>query len=65
LANREAVLEVLGRFDEDLTALKSAVRRSDGEMLIEAFKRTRDIRRGVIKAKQDTPEEVKLAKKEE
>ncbi|MEE8393949.1 MAG: prephenate/arogenate dehydrogenase family protein [Rhodospirillales bacterium] len=65
LANREAVLEVLSRFDEDLTALKSAVRRSDGEMLIEAFKRTRDIRRGVINAKQDTPEEVKLAKKEE
>ena len=55
VANREAVLEVLGRFDEDLTALKRAVRRGDGQELEDHFTRTRAIRRGVIDAKQDRP----------
>ena len=55
LANRDAVLEVLGRFSEDLTALQRAIRRGQGEVLEEAFTRTRAIRRGVIEAKQDEP----------
>jgi cyclohexadieny/prephenate dehydrogenase len=52
LENREAVLEMLGRFDEDLTALQRAIRRGDGDTLEKLFKRTRDIRRGVIEADQ-------------
>ena len=52
LANKDAVLDVLGRFNEDLTALQKAIRRSDGETLEELFTRTREIRRGVIEAKQ-------------
>ena len=52
LENREAVLEMLGRFNEDLTALQRAIRRGDGNTLEELFKRTRDIRRGVIEADQ-------------
>ena len=53
LQNRDAVLEVLSRFDEDLTELKRAIRRGDGERLFEHFTRTRAIRRGVIDAHQD------------
>lgn len=56
LANREAVLEMLGRFTEDLTALQRAIRRSDGDKLFELFSSTRDIRRGIIDAGQETPE---------
>lgn len=52
LANREAVLEILQRFNEDLTALQRAIRRGDGKMLQETFSRTRAIRKGVIDAKQ-------------
>jgi cyclohexadieny/prephenate dehydrogenase len=52
LANREAVLELLQRFSEDLTALQRAIRRSDGEVLHEWFTRTRAIRRSIIEAKQ-------------
>lgn len=52
LNNREAVLEMLGRFTEDLTALQRAIRRGDGETLEDLFRRTREIRRGVIEAKQ-------------
>jgi cyclohexadieny/prephenate dehydrogenase len=52
LNNREAVLEMLGRFNEDLTALQRAIRRGDGKLLEELFQRTRAIRRGVIEAKQ-------------
>ena len=55
LNNREAVLEMLGRFTEDLTALQSAVRRGNGEMLQDLFTRTRAIRRGIIDAGQDEP----------
>ena len=43
---------MLGRFDEDLTALKRAIRRGDGAYLEALFTRTRAIRRGVIEAKQ-------------
>jgi len=53
LANREAILDILGRFDEDLTSLQRAIRRGEGDKLFEAFSRTREIRRGVIDAKQD------------
>ena len=52
LNNREAVLEMLGRFSEDLTALQRAIRRGEGDTLHEIFSRTREIRRGVIEAKQ-------------
>jgi len=47
-----AVLEVLQRFTEDLTALQRAIRWGEGEALEEKFRRTRDIRRSVIEAKQ-------------
>jgi cyclohexadieny/prephenate dehydrogenase len=52
LTNREAVLELLQRFSEDLTALQRAIRRGDGETLHEWFTRTRAIRRSIIEAKQ-------------
>ena len=52
LTNREAVLEMLGRFREDLSALQRAIRRGDGAYLETLFTRTRAIRRGVIEAKQ-------------
>jgi cyclohexadieny/prephenate dehydrogenase len=52
LTNKDAVLEVLGRFDEDLTELKRAIRKGDGEKLFEHFTRTRAIRRGIIDADQ-------------
>jgi cyclohexadieny/prephenate dehydrogenase len=52
LKNREAVLEVLQRFNEDLTALQRAIRRGEGDTLHEAFMRARAIRRGVIDARQ-------------
>ncbi len=52
LNNREAVLEMLGRFSEDLTALQRAIRWGEGEKLETLFRRTREIRRGVIEAGQ-------------
>ncbi len=52
LNNREAVLEVLQRFSEDLTALQRAIRWGEGDKLEELFARTREIRRGIIKEKQ-------------
>jgi cyclohexadieny/prephenate dehydrogenase len=54
LNNREAVLEMLGRFMEDLTSLQRAIRWGDGDALFDLFTRTRAIRRGVIEAGQDT-----------
>ncbi|MCB2100884.1 MAG: prephenate/arogenate dehydrogenase family protein [Rhodobacterales bacterium] len=53
LQNREAVLEVLGRFTEDLTAMRRAIRRGEGDELFDVFTRTRAIRRGVIEMGQD------------
>ena len=53
LTNREAVLEVLGRFTEDLTALQRAIRNGDGETLFDLFTRTRAIRRQVVEQGQD------------
>jgi cyclohexadieny/prephenate dehydrogenase len=55
LNNREAVLEILGRFSEDLALLQRAIRWGEGETLFNLFTRTREIRRGVILAGQDTP----------
>lgn len=55
LNNKEAVLETLGRFVEDLTALQRAIRWGDGDMLIELFTRTREIRRGIVEAGQEAP----------
>jgi cyclohexadieny/prephenate dehydrogenase len=52
LANREAVLEMLQRYSEDLTALQRAIRRGDGDTLYDWFARTRTIRRSIIEAKQ-------------
>lgn len=54
LTNREATLEILGRFTEELFALQRAIRQGDGEMLHDYFTRTRAIRRGIIEAGQDT-----------
>lgn len=56
LANKDAVLEILGRFTEDLQALSRAIRWGEGDKLFELFTRTREIRRGVIDAGQETPE---------
>jgi len=53
LKNKDAVLDVLGRFTEDLTALQRSIRRGEGQALEDAFTRTREIRRGVIEAKMD------------
>ena len=53
LNNRDAVLEMLGRFTEDLTALQRAIRSGDGETLHELFRRTRAIRRSIIDEGQD------------
>lgn len=52
LANKDAVLEMLGRFDEDLTALQRAIRYGDGKALEDCFTRTRAVRRSIIKAGQ-------------
>jgi cyclohexadieny/prephenate dehydrogenase len=54
LANRDAVLEVLGRFDDDLTALRKAIRNGDGQKLFDVFTHARGIRREIIEAGQDT-----------
>ena len=55
LNNREAVLEMLQRFSEDLSLLQRAIRWGEGDVLEALFTRTRDIRRGVIDARQDIP----------
>jgi cyclohexadieny/prephenate dehydrogenase len=53
LTNREAVLEMLQRFSEDLTALQRAIRVGDGEQLFDHFTRTRAVRRSIIEQGQD------------
>lgn len=53
LHNRGAVLEMLGRFTEDLTAMQRAIRSSDGDALFDLFSRTRDIRNSIIEMGQD------------
>lgn len=54
LSNKEATLEILGRFTEELFALQRAIRQGDGDHLFDYFTRTRAIRRGIIEAGQDT-----------
>lgn len=54
LANKDATLEILGRFTEELFALQRAIRQGDGDHLHEYFTHTREIRRGIIEAGQDT-----------
>ena len=54
LNNKEAVLEMLGTFNEDLSKLTRAIRRGDGEALFEHFSRTRAIRRGIVEIGQDS-----------
>jgi cyclohexadieny/prephenate dehydrogenase len=54
LTNKDAVLDILGRFAEELFVLQRAIRMGDGEHLHAYFTRTRAIRRGIIEAGQDT-----------
>ena len=54
LTNKDATLEILGRFTEELFALQRAIRQGDGPLLHDYFTRTRAIRRGIIEAGQDT-----------
>lgn len=53
LHNKDAILEMLARFSEDLSALQRAIRWSDGQALFDLFTRTREIRRSIIDAGQD------------
>ena len=54
MTNKEATLEILGRFTEELFALQRAIRQGDADHLHDYFTRTRGIRRGIIDAGQDT-----------
>ncbi|HEX3710336.1 MAG TPA: prephenate/arogenate dehydrogenase family protein, partial [Pseudolabrys sp.] len=54
LANKEAVLEMLGRFNEDIGLLTKAIRNGDGKTLFEHFARTRAIRKGIVEIGQDS-----------
>jgi cyclohexadieny/prephenate dehydrogenase len=54
LANKDAVLEMLGRFNEDLSSLTRAMRSGDGQALYDHFARTRAIRRGIVEIGQDS-----------
>ncbi len=54
LHNKDAVLEMLGRFNEDLTALQRMIRREDGDGLFALFSRTRAIRLGIVAQGQET-----------
>ena len=54
LNNREAVMEMLGRFTEELTALQRMIRRGDGDGLFDLFTRTRAIRRAIVEQGQET-----------
>jgi len=55
LANKNAVLEMLGRFNEDVAFLTRAIRRGDAEALFDHFTRTRAIRKGIVAMGQDSP----------
>jgi len=54
LSNKEATLEILGRFTEELFDLQRAIRTGDGDKLLNYFSHTRSVRRGIIEAGQDT-----------
>ncbi|MBZ9656388.1 prephenate/arogenate dehydrogenase family protein [Phyllobacterium lublinensis] len=53
LHNKEAILEMLARFSEDLASLQRSVRWGDGDALFDLFTRTRAVRRGIIDAGQE------------
>ena len=53
LNNRDAILEMFGRFSEDLAAMQRAIRWGDGDALFDLFTRTRDIRRSIVDAGQE------------
>ncbi|HEX9462887.1 MAG TPA: prephenate/arogenate dehydrogenase family protein [Alphaproteobacteria bacterium] len=53
LANKEAVLEMMGRLYEDIALLQKAIRNDDGKLLHRVFTRSRRIRRSIVQAKQD------------
>ena len=55
LNNKDAILEMLGRFSEDLSALQRSIRWGDGDALFNLFTRTREVRRSIIDAGQDNP----------
>jgi len=55
IANKDAVLEMLGRFNEDISNLTRAIRRGDGDALFNHFTRTRAIRKGIVAMGQDSP----------
>src|SRR5262249_54052105 len=55
LANKDAVLEMLGRFNEDGSALTKAIRKSRRDGLFEHFQRTRALRKGICEIGQDSP----------
>ncbi len=55
LANKDAVLEMLGRFSEDVSELTRAIRRGDGDALFEIFTERRAIRRSIVEMGQDSP----------
>ena len=55
LYNKDAVLEMLGRFNEDLSLLTRAIRTGNGDTLFDHFTRTRAIRRGIVEIGQDSP----------
>ncbi|MDH5489995.1 MAG: prephenate/arogenate dehydrogenase family protein, partial [Rhodospirillaceae bacterium] len=56
LNNKDAILDILGRFSEDLSSLQRAIRRDEGDYLENLFARTREIRRGIIEMGQDKPD---------
>jgi len=55
ITNKDAVLEMLGRFNEDIALLTKAIRNGDGDTLFEHFTRTRAIRKGIVQIGQDSP----------
>ena len=55
LNNKDAILEMLGRFSEDLSALQRSIRWGDGDALFDLFTRTREVRRSIIDAGQENP----------
>ena len=67
LHNKDAILEMLSRFSEDLASLQRAIRWGDGEKLFDMFTRTRDVRRSIIDAGQeiDSPDFGRIAAKSE
>ena len=56
LTNKDAVLDILGRFSEDLERMKQAIENEDGDALQDTFTRTRAIRRSIIDLKQHIPD---------